>query len=208
MSRNTISNIIFELGGVFLDLDMEKTIRAFTEIGFTREMIKQEYTDHKTLWKFEIGGINPDQFRQGIRDRLNKNIPDEKIDKAWNAMILGFQETKIIILKNLKSKYRTFLLSNTNILHEKIYSRILKEEFGINGMRDLFEKFYYSHILGMAKPDPEIFKYVLNDSNLIPEETLYVDDSEQHISVARKFGIRCFLFPRNGDLNEVIKYLN
>ena len=87
-------------------------------------------------------------------------------------------------------------------MHEKIYSDMLFSLMGIK-MTDLFEEIYYSHEVGLGKPDPAIFSKVLIDNGLKPEETLYIDDTEQHIESAKKSGIQCFLFPQNGDLKEI-----
>ena len=198
-----LRNIIFDLGGVFLDLDINKTIQAFFSLGFTEEMFKYDKKNEKVFWEFEIGTITPDQFRNGVRNLLGKDISDTEIDEAWNAMILGFKKEEIELLLDLKTKYRTFLLSNTNILHEKIYSDMLLALMGIK-MTDLFEKVYYSHEVHLGKPDPAIFNKVLIDNDLNPEETLYVDDTEKHIKSAENLGIQGFLFPQNGDLKEIL----
>lgn len=197
-----IHNIIFDLGGVFLELDVNKTIQAFVSLGFTEEMLNHDQNNEKVFWQFEVGKITSKQFRKGICGLLRKEIPDTKIDEAWNAMIIGFKKEKIELILNLKPKYRTFLLSNTNIMHEKIYSDMLFSLMGIK-MTDLFEEIYYSHEVGLGKPDPAIFSKVLIDNGLKPEETLYIDDTEQHIESAKKSGIQCFLFPQNGDLKEI-----
>jgi putative hydrolase of the HAD superfamily len=133
---------------------------------------------------------------------LKKDISDTVLDEAWNGMILGFQKVKIEILRDLKKKYRTFLLSNTNEMHEEIYAGKLLATTGFK-MADLFEKIYYSHEVGLAKPDPAIFQKVLNENGLIPEQTLYIDDLEKNIHAAERLGLHCFLFPQNGDLKEI-----
>jgi len=204
--KQNIRNIIFDLGGVVLDLDVDRTFRAFVAMGFSQEEIANNKEYRKIFWQFEIGELSPEFFCENIRIILKKEIPPKEIKQAWNAMILGFKPEKIEFLREINSGYRTFVLSNTNVFHEKIYSRMLAETFGLS-MPDLFEKHYYSHILGMGKPDPEIFNYVLKENALIAEETLFIDDSLQHIQSAQKLGINCFHFPVNGDLEEVLKYL-
>jgi len=198
-----IRNIIFDLGGVFLDLDINKTIQAFFSLGFTEEMFKYDKKNEKVFWHFEIGTITPDQFHNGVRNLLGKDISDTDIDEAWNAMILGFKKEEIELLLDLKTKYRTFLLSNTNILHEKIYSDMLMALMGLK-MTDLFEKVYYSHEVHLGKPDPAIFAKVLVDNDLNLKETLYIDDTEKHIKSAENLGIQGFLFPQNGELKEIL----
>ena len=199
----SIQNIIFDLGGVFLDLDVNKTIQAFLSLGFTEEMFNHDKENEKVFWHFEIGTINPEQFRNGVRKLLGKEISDIEIDEAWNAMILGFAKEEINLLLELKTKYRTFLVSNTNIMHEKIYSDMLYSLMGIK-MTDLFERVYYSHEVHLGKPDPAIFRKVLIENNLKPEETLYIDDTEKHIKSAESLGIQGYLFPQNGDLEKIL----
>lgn len=205
-SKTIIRNIIFDLGGVMLDLDADRTFRAFEAMGFTNEELASNKKYRKIFWQFEIGELSPEEFCENIKLALKRRVSTKEIKDAWNAMILGFKPEKIKFLREINSGYRTFLLSNTNYFHEKIYSRMLSETFGLS-MADIFEKHYYSHLLGMGKPDPEIFNYVLKDSDLIAQETLFVDDSLQHIQSAQKLGIQCFHFPVNGDLEEVLKHL-
>lgn len=205
-NKSRIRNIIFDLGGVMLDLDVSKTYRAFETMGFPQEELTNNKKHRKIFWQFEIGKLSPEKFCKNVELALGRKVPTGEIENAWNAMILGFRSEKIELLQNIASTYRIFLLSNTNYLHEKIYSRMLAETFGLS-MSDLFEKHYYSHLLGMGKPDPEIFKYVLEENELIAGETLFVDDSLQHIQSAQKLGIQCFHFPANGDLGEVLQYL-
>jgi putative hydrolase of the HAD superfamily len=197
-----IHNIIFDLGGVFLDLDINSTIKAYNDMGFTPEMYQYDKEHSRYFLKFEIGEISTNEFRNGIRELLKKDISDTVLDEAWNGMILGFQKVKIEILRDLKKKYRTFLLSNTNEMHEEIYAGKLLATTGFK-MADLFEKIYYSHEVGLAKPDPAIFQKVLNENGLIPEQTLYIDDLEKNIHAAERLGLHCFLFPQNGDLKEI-----
>ena len=107
-------------------------------------------------------------------------------------MILGFNTRSIELLLKLRQSYRLFLLSNTNAIHELSYNRLLNETQGIENLDRIFEKVYYSHRLGLRKPNPEIFKYVLKDSNLEPEESLYVDDTLEHVESAKALGIRAY----------------
>ncbi|MCD6598831.1 MAG: HAD family phosphatase [Bacteroidales bacterium] len=203
-----IRNIIFDLGGVLLDLDFDKTVKDFAEMGFTPEMYQFDQEHSRYFLKFETGKITPADFKNGIRELLNqKDLSDDVLDEAWNAMILGFQPEKIELLKELAKTHRIFLLSNTNVQHEKIYSRMLKEVSGLE-MKDLFEKYYYSHEVGLAKPDPAIFQLVLNENDLKPEETLYIDDSQQHIDTVQKLGMQGFLFPQNGDLKKIFPVIH
>ncbi len=205
-NKPMIRNIIFDLGGVMLDLDVNRTYRAFEAMGFNQEKLTNNKNHNKIFWQFEIGKLSPEKFCRNVELALGRKVSSKTIENAWNAMILGFKPEKIKFLQEINSTYRIFLLSNTNYFHEKIYSQILADTFGLS-MSDLFEKHYYSHLLGMGKPDPEIFKHVLKENALNAGETLFVDDSNQHIQSAQKLGIQCFHFPANGDLGSVLKYL-
>jgi len=155
--------------------------------------------------EFEKGLITPEEFREEIRKFIKPDSTDAMIDEAWNMMILGFPTKRINFLISCKTKYRTFLLSNTNAIHFPVYNKQLKEKFQINDLSDLFEKAYYSYRLGFRKPDMEIFELVIKENNLIPEETLFIDDSPMHIATANKFGIKTFLLEPSKTLMDAIK---
>ncbi len=189
-----------------MDLYVEKTHKKMREMGFSKKMLRKDQNGQRIFFRFETGKITDEQFRDGLRSLLGKDIPDIRIDDAWNAMIGGFQKEKIDIITSLQPDYRTFLLSNTNSMHQPVFENILKDLHGIR-MDELFEKVYYSHKLGLGKPDPEIFKFVLKDNTLEARETLYLDDTQKHLDSAKKLGIRTFFFPLNGDLDLLLNYL-
>jgi FMN phosphatase YigB (HAD superfamily) len=186
-----IRNVILDLGGVILELDVERTIRAFHNLGFpslqSSDIILSKYP---FFLEFEIGKITPGQFIEKIKKVSGDHISDAKVLEAWNAMILGFATDSIELLMELRGRYRLFLLSNTNAIHEVVYNRMLKQQHGIENLDRIFEKVYYSHRLKMRKPDPGIFRHVLYDSRLLPGESLYVDDTLVHVEMARSLGIR------------------
>ena len=140
----------------------------------------------------ETGKISPEEFRNLIREVAQKELTDTQIDTAWNALILHIPEHRITILERLKKQFRTFLLSNTNKIHYDDYTAVIQRENGISGLDHLFEKTYLSHEMGLRKPDPEIFKVVLRENNLTAEETLFIDDSPQHIESAKSIGINAY----------------
>lgn len=188
-----IKNIILDLGRVILDIHLERTITAFKEFGIPDiNDLDIVFSRYPFFYQFEIGKITPQQFISEIRKATGNNLPDHVIADAWNAMIGGFTSGAIETIIKLKSKFRVFLLSNTNAMHEIVYNNRLKKDYGISNLSELFEKVYYSHTVHLSKPDPEIFEYVLKDSNLVPEETLFVDDILIHTENAAKLGIQTF----------------
>jgi len=190
MELSKIKNIIFDLGGVILDIDVLKTIDGFRRIGLGE--ISDSGIDHSSisfLVKYETGKISTEVFRDELRNIAGKDLSDELIDSTWNAMLIGMDPEKIDLLIRLRSSYRLILLSNTNAMHEVTYNGMLKETTGIDNLRELFDYVYYSHRIHMRKPDREIFEFVLAEANLVPEETLYIDDSKIHIDSAVELGI-------------------
>lgn len=199
-----IKNIIFDLGGVILNIDFQKTVNAFYKLGITNiNEIFSGYAQREFFGAFEKGLISPQQFRDEIKKFISEPVTDDMIDEAWNAMILDFPAERINLLLSCRSKYRTFLLSNTNALHFSAYNKQLNEKYHINDLSDLFERAYYSFRLGLRKPDMEIFELVLKKNNLKPEETLFIDDFPQHIDTAASLGINTILLKPPQTLTDV-----
>lgn len=185
-----IKNIIFDFGGVILNIDYTLTEKAFAKLGLTDfGKIYSQAMQNDLFNGLEKGQITPTQFRAEIRRVIGSDKPDEQIDEAWNAMLLDLPEERVNLLDALKNKYRIFLLSNTNKIHYDSFSGYMKNKFKRDVFSDVFEKTYLSHEIKMRKPDAEIFEYVLSENKLKREETLFIDDSIQHIEGANKLGI-------------------
>jgi len=198
MLKDKFKNIIFDLGGVILTLDYQRTIDEFSKLANVD--FNEFFTQYQQITffdEFEKGEISPSQFRNSIREKFNLVATDSQIDFAWNAMLGYIPEERIEFLKGLKSEKRIFLLSNTNQIHLEGFNRIIKEKNNMHGLSSLFEKTYYSHHTGMRKPDSNIFKMVLEDNNLDPSETLFIDDSIQHIEGAKEVGLNAELLPKD-----------
>ncbi|MBL7699769.1 MAG: HAD family phosphatase [Chitinophagaceae bacterium] len=185
-----IKNIIFDLGGVILNIDFKKTYEAFHLIGLKDfwQYINQFHISDLFL-KYEIGQIDDLEFIDNVAKLSDAPMSKDKIVQAWNALLLDFPKERIELLKKIKSKYRTFLLSNTNSLHLQEYNERLHNEQGVY-LEDLFEKTYYSHVIKMRKPHAEIFELVLNENNLKPSETLFIDDTYSNFEEAQRLGIQ------------------
>jgi putative hydrolase of the HAD superfamily len=188
-----IKNIILDLGGVILELDVGSTIRAFHTLGFPRmessDIILSKYP---FFLEFETGRISSEEFICRIMEIAEDHISRDQVLEAWNTMILGFRESSVRLLLRLRKQFRLFLLSNTNAIHEVYYNDQLASGHGIENLDRIFEKVYYSHKLKLRKPDPEIFRFVLDDSNLVAGECLYIDDTPVHVETARSLGIRAY----------------
>lgn len=188
-----IKNIILDLGGVILELDVNTTIGAFRQLGFppldSADIILSKYP---FFLDFETGQMSTGEFIDRITEIAQNRVSREEVLKAWNTMIRGFRTETIDLLLELKKKYRLFLLSNTNAIHEVHYNMQLSDQHGIANLDRIFEKVYYSHRLKMRKPDKGIFLHVRDDAGLIPGESLYIDDTQVHVNTARALGFRAY----------------
>lgn len=186
-----VSSVIFDLGGVLFDIDYTLTQRAFMDMG-AQKPFGELYSQQKQSGlfdDFEKGTITPADFRARLKELLPARVQDHQIDSAWNALLIGFPEKKVEILKKLGKKYRLFLLSNTNEIHLPEVMKMSAHLDANRGFEKLFEKYYYSCRMGMRKPDREIFEKVCLDNKLSPGFTLFIDDSLQNIEGARQAGL-------------------
>lgn len=198
-----IKNVIFDLGGVILNIDFKKTEEAFKLLGldnFSDHISQHHITDF--FEKYETGLLSDAEFIAGVKRLVDKPVSEEQIIAAWNALLLDFPPARIALLKRLKSKYRTFLLSNTNSIHHQEYRARLFRDQGVY-LEDLFEKVYYSHAVNLRKPGAEIFELVLNDNNLKAEETLFIDDTASNFPEAERLGIKVHHLKHGTDITEI-----
>ena len=204
--RNSIKNIIFDLGGVLLDLDVQKTFDAFEGIGLNIEIMMKRYNrEENFFFQFERGQISASEFRASLREMIGNSVSDEKIDYAWNEMLRGFKNDKIKLLSDLSEKYSLYLLSNTNEIHLPFYSEQFRETSGGTDLQKYFIKSYFSHIIRLRKPEPESFRYVFNNAGIEPAETLFIDDFEENCVSARKTGLVAHQFKPEENLKNVLE---
>lgn len=204
-----IKNIIFDLGNVILNIDTKLSEIAFRKHGF--ENFGDLYTlavQSQIFDKLEVGSISPADFYQEFRQITKSELSDDIIRECWNALIMDFPSARIELLQNLKPKYRTFILSNTNLIHYNFYTKLVSEQFSVAGLESLVEKAYFSHEIGLKKPFKNIYNHVLTESDLIAEETLFIDDNEDNIIAAKKLGIQTiWLTENNLEYLDIWKYI-
>lgn len=185
-----IKNIIFDLGGVIINLDNQRTTDAFVALGLKN--IK-EYFGHGHAASFfkdyEVGKLSDREFIDAIR-ATGLNATDQAIVESWNALLLDFPAERIQLLQQLRNNYRIFLFSNTNALHLAALRAIYTRTFGTGSLEDLFEKTYYSHLMGMRKPDKASYEYILKENGLVGSETLFVDDAIINVEGAEHAGLK------------------
>ena len=204
MDKN-IKNIVFDLGGVLVDLDFKNAINGLQQAGFANVKEQLQAFDQDGIFqKFELGEINADEFRTAIRENSTVTLTDEEVDTLWNSMLLEVPRKKLELILELRGKYMVYLLSNTNSIH---WDYVCNNAFNYRGFRvnDYFEETFLSFEMHLAKPDKAIFEKVLQDANLLPEETLFIDDSEANCKAASELGIHTHHYHIGEDLKELLE---
>jgi putative hydrolase of the HAD superfamily len=204
MVPSGIKNIIFDLGGVLLNIDPQRSIHAFHELGMA-DLIKPGGWgyEHEVFLKMEQGLLSEQEFRNGIRTLLSRPASDARIDEAWCAMLLQFPPEKIGLLRELALQYRLYLFSNTNSIHIRYFHGLFMKEFGFP-LPELFVKDYYSSDIKFRKPDLRSFQFVLNDAGLNPSETLFIDDLDKNTEAAALTGMHTIYLKPDMDLAKLL----
>ena len=186
-----IENIIFDLGGVLLDIDYNLTRIAFERLGVVHfdEMYSQANAD-QLFQKLETGDISEDEFYIEMNRATGLHLSETEIKKAWNAMLLSFREESLTFLDQVRDRYQIFLLSNTNNIHHKSFYEIYHQKEREKSFEQYFDKAFYSFEIGLRKPEAVCYEWVLKDLQIVPEKTLFIDDSINNIEGAKMVGLQ------------------
>lgn len=197
-----INNLVFDFGGVLIDIDYEAVRNAFQKIGLEDVTAFYRHENHSRLVEeFEQGIISATTFRDEIIKNIGKPISYDAFDWAWNAIIKQVPEHRVKLLEKLASRFNLYLLSNTNIIHYEKYTRDFKRQHG-KSLHSLFVKAYFSHEIKMRKPYPDIFDYVIKDAGLDKKKSMFIDDAEKNIVAARNVGLQVFYKPQDDELTD------
>lgn len=202
---NGIRNIIFDLGGVLLNIDPKKTIDAFGKLGMEQLVGDKGLSyDHEIFYQMEQGKITPEEFRNGVRQLLPKEVSDDEIDAAWTAMLLDFPAIRVELIKNLRNDFKIYLFSNTNAIHVEKFHSIFRKQHGFE-VSTLFDKDFYSNEIGYRKPSSESFKEIIRLSGINPKESLFIDDSFQNVESAIASGLKGFWLEPRQKIEEIFR---
>ncbi|HTO38447.1 MAG TPA: HAD family phosphatase [Brumimicrobium sp.] len=204
-----IKNVIFDLGGVLVNIDYHLTIQAFVDIGMSnfQELFTQAQQS-ELFDKIEVGEISSDEFLAEIKALMPSYVSEVAIRTAWNAMLLDLPSERLDFLLAVKEKYNTALLSNTNSIHLESFYKELKKVHNLKSLDDYFHKVYFSCDLGMRKPNPETFLRVCELEGFNPSETLFIDDTMQHVEGAKQAGLQALhLDVKNTDVINLLSFL-
>ena len=210
-----IKNLIFDLGGVLLNIDFKKTFDAFAALGIVGAHEMHDRPDVLQLFlDLEVGAVDEAGFLERFRNLVHfEGGPRFHGDDSWrtdivnafNELLLDFPAERIRLVQELGKEYRTFLLSNTNEIHARCYNQRLKDNFGIQDLDHLMEKAFYSHELKCRKPDPQIYLKALELAGIKAEESIFFDDNEENVRVAEEVGIRGVLVSEAFTVNDFFK---
>lgn len=186
-----IKNILFDFGGVICDLNMQLTYDRFKEMGMHHFNTAYSVSEQEDIFRtYERGELSSGEFRDILKKLFDQPVTDTQIDEAWNAMLLDIPLPRVRLLEKLRPQYRTFILSNSNEIHYHHYLQNFRLQTGYNNFEELVEKTYFSFKIHLQKPGKEIFDFVIRDSGILPEETLFIDDSTPNTETAKKMGFQ------------------
>lgn len=195
------------MGGVIFDIDHSLAQEAFLKLGIAdiKELMSHK-SQSPVFDKLEKGEIIPEDFYDEMRALSTKNLTDHAIKEAFNVMLLGVPDAAYFpLLKNVRQTHRTFLLSNNNRIHYNFIIDNLQAKWNLPSFSQFFETEYYSHLVGMRKPNTDIFELLLDSENIYPSETLFIDDTPKHIQTASELGIHTYLKNQHENLADVLK---
>jgi len=188
---DNIRNIIFDLGGVLYNISYQTTLDAFARLGMKDfESFFTQAGQVQLFDRLDRGEVSGIDFCRELRQLSGLNVSDNQIYQAWNAMLLDFPMYHLDLLAGVGARYRIFLLSNTNEIHYPVYQQYMLQNTGYAGLDHLFEKSYLSYKIRRRKPEAEVYRMILAENALVAEETLFIDDTLQHVVGARNTGLK------------------
>lgn len=202
--KNSLDAVIFDFGGVIINIDYQATIDAFLDMGIPNfDALYSQAAQSDLFDAIETGRISAQHFVNGLLELLPKGISPNRVVHAWNAMILDIPPHRIQFLESLRENHPIYLLSNTNEIH---IAKALREwsKSSDKSIHEVFNHVYLSNEMNMRKPDSEIFLRVCEEQNLRPERTLFIDDSIQHIEGAASVGLQTYHLQPGEEIHEIL----
>jgi len=206
---NTIKNLLFDLGGVIMDIKRECCVDALTKLGVENadEMLGL-YVQSGDFLRLENGSISAEEFRNSLRSQIKdgREVSDREIDEALNAFLLGIPLRRLVALRELHKRYKIYLLSNTNpiMYYSEIARQFMQEGKTID---DYFDGQVVSFLAGSNKPDRKIFEYAIDHLGITPEETLFIDDSQHNLDAASALGFATALVPPGREFEDILSHM-
>jgi len=198
-----IKNLLFDLGGVIMDIRRQRCVEAFAALGMTRtaDLLGDDYVQVGDFLRLESGEITPEEFRRIVRGMIPHEVTDGEIDEALNMFLIGIPRHRLVALRELRRRYKVFLLSNTNPI---MWNSKIAAEFRQEGLEiaDYFDGVITSFEAKCAKPDEKIFHKFATQFDCLPEETLFIDDSQANLNAAARLGFHTLLVAQDEEFAE------
>lgn len=202
-----IKNLLFDLGGVIMDIRRENCVEAFEKLGLVdADSLLGEYSQAGVFAGIENGSLTPDEFHRQIRDIIGRDVTDRQIDEAFQKFLIGIPEHRLDELEELHKKYNIYMLSNTNPI---MWAGEISRNFRKRGhdVDYYFDGIVRSYEAKAMKPDPAIFQFVIDRLGIDPTETLFFDDSQRNLDAAAEFGFKTALVKPGEEFAELMNAL-
>ena len=202
-----IRSFLFDFGNVIIDIDIPHATEQCLKLR-SPDIAEQEFLDELTelVKKYEVGALTTDLFINRILRFAHRDAQALDVINAWNSMLVGIPHYRLSMLRQMLGQYGIYMLSNTNELHIAWINKYLDEVHGVRDFEaEFFNDIHYSHLIGERKPDHSAFQYVIDNSFVTPEHTLFIDDTAENIETARQMGFQVLLSPPDHEIAEYLK---
>ncbi len=203
-----VDAIIFDFGNVLLDLDYPKIIQEFKKVANkNQENIRKLVMDSKILNKFETGQIEAERFLAAVNQILATDLSEAEFERIWNSMLKSITNERMEKVLKIGERFDTYILSNSNITHELAFEAMVVDATGRDSIRDFVKEAYFSHEVGMRKPNQDFYEFVIEDISNYPSRMLFLDDRLDNIEAAREAGMKAVqIFNPDKQLNEIFGF--
>lgn len=200
-----IKNILFDLGGVFIKIDYQKTSQAFKAMGVPQfdDYFTQNFSNN-LFTLLEEGKISEQEFYDGFRVLSKTSLSNEEIKTAWNALLGSFWQDRLDWLQLITEKYNCYLFSNTNKIHyDAFMHNYALENSSRKPFNSYFSKAFYSQQIGQRKPNISAYSFVLQQAGINAHETLFIDDILKNVEAAKQAGLHTLHLSEDMDLTKI-----
>lgn len=205
MELTGIQNLVFDMGGVIVSVDPGSASQKFAKLtGITRDIIRSWVAEDETFRNYDRGKISEKEFFESVNELLSSELSAKELKEVWASVIVEISPQSVNFLKKLANSFDLYLLSNTNPTHLAKVNELLKKATGEKSIASLFKKSYFSFETGLLKPDPEAYRYLIEDAGIKPSQTLLIDDAQEHIKAANKEGWHTLHLTKPSDLPKEI----
>lgn len=200
-----IKNLLFDLGGVIMDIRRKNCVKAFERLGMAdADSLLGEYSQAGVFAGIENGSLTPQQFHDEIRRIIGRPVTDAEIDTAFQKFLIGIPPRRLEELRQLHERFNLYMLSNTNpIMWAGEISRNFRQQG--HDVNFYFDGIARSYEVGAMKPDPRIFQWVIDRFGIRPDETVFFDDSQTNVEAARALGFHAILVTPGSEFSDLLK---